>query len=408
MTIFGIRSPRGDRRARSDAQGSGPARRRGIQIGPRIRVGGSVGKAGQNVKKAVGKAVKDTGKQLVRTGHQAGAVLDNKWTKAALAAGLAATGVGAPLAAGIMATSGAAGAAMKKGGNLGKALKAGGKGALMGAGAGLAGGALRNFQDMAGEGIGRIGSAGAKQLGKRMALNAGKSAGQKLLTGGSVGDALKAGAVGGVTSAVSPALSKLPGATTVMNAADKVKSLPGGGLVTEAVSNRARSMGLNPANQIGEVGPDGAYVPKVSPGLVLTNGDEDMGGGQQPSGGGGFWGSLMGNAKAEAGRVGRRVLSGQSPISTGGGGGEPGGMSFLDKVLMGGTIAAGTADTLDSRRRMQQAEKFAVDPYNARAGLRKRALSMLADESVPDYSALTADPGNPYDRQRRMLPAGGA
>lgn len=48
----------GARRARSHQRGDGPRARRGIQIGPRIRVGGTLGKAGQQAKLAVGKAAK--------------------------------------------------------------------------------------------------------------------------------------------------------------------------------------------------------------------------------------------------------------------------------------------------------------------------------------------------------------
>lgn len=40
-------------RTRSDAFGSGPATRRGIQIGPKIRVGGTLGKIGEGIKKVV-------------------------------------------------------------------------------------------------------------------------------------------------------------------------------------------------------------------------------------------------------------------------------------------------------------------------------------------------------------------
>lgn len=45
------------RRARSDARGAGPRLARGFQIGPKIRIGGTIGKIGQNVKIAAGKAL---------------------------------------------------------------------------------------------------------------------------------------------------------------------------------------------------------------------------------------------------------------------------------------------------------------------------------------------------------------
>ncbi len=77
-------------------------------------------------------------------GHKIGGVLDNKWTKGALAAGLAATGVGIPLSAAIMAGSGALGGALHEGGGLKDALRGGATGALEGGAAGVAGGALRS------------------------------------------------------------------------------------------------------------------------------------------------------------------------------------------------------------------------------------------------------------------------
>lgn len=45
-------------RGRGDMRGAGPRRARGIQIGPRIRVGGSIGKAAQKLKENVGKVAK--------------------------------------------------------------------------------------------------------------------------------------------------------------------------------------------------------------------------------------------------------------------------------------------------------------------------------------------------------------
>jgi hypothetical protein len=53
-------APRGDRRARSDILApSARGDRRGWQIGPRIRIGGSIGKVGQNIKIAAGKALEN-------------------------------------------------------------------------------------------------------------------------------------------------------------------------------------------------------------------------------------------------------------------------------------------------------------------------------------------------------------
>lgn len=59
------------------------------------------------------------------TGHTVGNALDNKYTKLALATALTATGVGAPAAAALMAAEGFGGNILKKGGNIGGALKQG-------------------------------------------------------------------------------------------------------------------------------------------------------------------------------------------------------------------------------------------------------------------------------------------
>ena len=76
----------------------------------------------KNVGRAISKGVKDVG-------HTVGKVADNKYVKGAVAAGLAATGVGAPASAAIMAGMGAAGGAMKPGGGLRSAARGAGTGA---------------------------------------------------------------------------------------------------------------------------------------------------------------------------------------------------------------------------------------------------------------------------------------
>lgn len=86
-------------------------------------------------------AVKDA---AVNVGHAVGGVLDNKYAKGALAAGLAATGVGAPLAAGIMAGTGALGGALHEGGGLRDAIGGGVSGAAEGYGASKLGGVLHS------------------------------------------------------------------------------------------------------------------------------------------------------------------------------------------------------------------------------------------------------------------------
>lgn len=85
-----------------------------------------------------------TGIHPTHAAHELGGVLDNGWTKAALAAALFGTGAGAPLGAAIMGAAGATGGALKEGGGLRDAFTGGLKGAGYGAAAGGAGGALRS------------------------------------------------------------------------------------------------------------------------------------------------------------------------------------------------------------------------------------------------------------------------
>lgn len=92
------------------------------------------------------------------TGHTIGKVADNKWVQGATAAALAATGVGAPAAAAIMAGMAGGGALLKKGGNIGDGLMGAAKGAAMGYGAGKAGQLLHG-------GIGVAGSGGTSATG---------------------------------------------------------------------------------------------------------------------------------------------------------------------------------------------------------------------------------------------------
>lgn len=117
-----------------------------MQIGPRLRIGGSVGRAGQNAKKAVIKGATDAG-------HAVGEVANNKWAKLAAAAALAATGVGAGASAAILGTMGAAGGALHRGGGLRDAAIGGATGAAEGYAAGKIGQGLR--------GAGKLGKLGA-------------------------------------------------------------------------------------------------------------------------------------------------------------------------------------------------------------------------------------------------------
>lgn len=292
------------------------ARRRGIQIGPKIRIGGSVGKIGQNVKNAVTKGATDVG-------HAVGKIADNKYAQMAAAAALTSTGVGAPAAAGIMAGMAGGGKLLAPGGNIGDAALAAGKAGVASYGAGKLGSAV----------LGKV--PGATRLGG--------------------------------------ALKNLPGVSTV-------------GEIAGGISDKAKSL-----------------LPDWLGGLVSGGGSD----------GTGNWGALG----DELGRVKTRLGNGESPIAglggLGGGGGDGGGggTSWLDKLLMGGTVAAGAMDELDKRNLRNKATDYTTNSYDARAPLRARAMALLADDTPPDMTATFDDPGNVYAVQRRarakaLLPAG--
>ncbi|MFL5912760.1 MAG: hypothetical protein ACJ768_19615 [Gaiellaceae bacterium] len=124
-------------------------------------------------------------------GHAVGKVASNPWVQGLTAAGLAATGVGAPAAAAIMAGVKGGGALLKPGGNIGQGLKGAATGAVMGAGAAKAGQLLRGGGSLGGI-LGKAGSA----------LKA---------TGGFAGGAPGAGGTGGAGGAGGMDIMKLLG-----------------------------------------------------------------------------------------------------------------------------------------------------------------------------------------------------
>lgn len=152
-----------------------------MQIGPRIRVGGTVGKIGQNVKNAVTKGATDVG-------HAVGSVASNPLAQGGLAAFLAATGVGAPAAAAIMAGMKGGGALLAPGGNIGDGIGGAVKGAALGAGAAKAGDLVRGALSGGGGLSGVLGSA-------KSALTGGLKA-----TGGFAGGAGAGSDVSGMSS----------------------------------------------------------------------------------------------------------------------------------------------------------------------------------------------------------------
>ena len=96
-------------------------------------------------------------------GHAIGSVASNPWVQGLTAAGLAATGVGAPAAAGIMAGMAGGGRLLAPGGNIGDAARGAAAGGVEGYGAGKIGGALHgagSLTDKAGALYGAANGAG--------------------------------------------------------------------------------------------------------------------------------------------------------------------------------------------------------------------------------------------------------
>lgn len=130
------------------------------------------------------------------------------------------------------------------------------------------------------------------------AIGAAAMGGGKLAAGGNIGDALKAGVTGGIEGygagkllgKGSSLLTKIPGLSSIAS------HIPGmGGGAPE----------LDPSGASSMIG-------------VTGNGTDPSHGVGGASSSGGLLDTILGNAKAEAGRVVKRVASGQSPISMGG------------------------------------------------------------------------------------------
>lgn len=100
--------------------------------------------------------------------------------------------------------------------------------------------------------------------------------------------------------------------------------------------------------------------------------------------------------------TGRFGMAGDLVGRFGGGDDDGGRSSVLDALLLGGGIAASAADRKRQQDMQNRAAKYATDSYDSRAGLREKGLQMAMDDSTQDLSSLFADPGNPYDRQRRQ------
>jgi hypothetical protein len=190
-------SPRSERRARSDALARSPrGSARGIQIGPRIRVGGTIGKIGQEIKIGAGKVASNPLVQGVAGaffGPLAGAGLGVLGKELDTSNGY--TGVGDILKGGLAGgAAGAAGSGIKTGVTslLGKAIPSATEGGA--AGSGWLDKAKSIFSGGGMDGQGNFGLAGdlAGKLGGQAGSLLGGQAGgtlDKVLLGASIADA---------------------------------------------------------------------------------------------------------------------------------------------------------------------------------------------------------------------------
>lgn len=170
------------------------------------------------VKKVAGNVGSTVKKAVVDTGHEIGRAQNKDWVKALEAAGLAATGFGAPAAAALIGGGSLLGGAIAPGGNLGTAIGQGAKGAAIGGAAGALGSTLRGGGSLLGK-AGSVLGAGKGVLGS--ALGAGGSA-LRAIPG------LASGALGGAGSgtgggSINPTILALAGLQTA-NAASLGKT----------------------------------------------------------------------------------------------------------------------------------------------------------------------------------------
>lgn len=215
--------------------------------------------------------------------------------------------------------------------------------------------------------------------------------------GGTVGKyaPLVAGATGGMSS-----LSKIPGVGQVLGKAGSlVSKIPGGSRAMSALGALGAHGGPGaPSADVG--GYDDGYG-GVAGESASTMGADDA------AGGGGFLDTLLGNAKAEAGRVVRRVATGQSPISMGGrtAAGGAGGMPanpgsgispLLLELLAGGSGVMGAQQYARMGSLQDKALATAEDSYKQRAPLRTAGMAGMtaAPVKLPQLST-----GNPFQYQ---------
>jgi hypothetical protein len=241
-------------------------------------------------------------------------------------------------------------------------------------------------------------------------------------TVGKIGQSIKEG-VGKVAKVAAPVVSMFnPALGAVVGGAGTVLDTSGGGVgVGDILKSGVANYGIGRVAQA-------AGLSDRARGLLGSLG---IGGGDSSDGSGtiadastggmpGEGGGVLDNIKAEIMRGVGRVTGGHSPISVNGqdpllggasdgtSGGSGGGSSLLDKLLLGGTVAAGAMDEVDRKKLRDRAVGYASNSYDARAPLRDRAMALLKDNTPTDLTSMFSDPGNVYDRQRRaraLLPA---
>ena len=167
-----------------------------------------------------------------------------------------------------------------------------------------------------------------------------------------------------------------------------------GAAAAPAIASGAASLGSTAAGAAKAVGPSilsagkkfGAKVlmaqlPKTTGTFAGSSGSPLFGGDEGPPVIIGYKPDGSPIFNTEEMKTGTPSMGGGSTASGGGG------MSWLDKLLSAGSVAAGAEDAIRRRGLENKALQYAKQPYDQRAPLRDRALKMLSTEQPkPDLS----------------------
>jgi hypothetical protein len=107
--------------------------------------------------------------------------------------------------------------------------------------------------------------------------------------------------------------------------------------------------------------------------------------------------------------AGRTLSAGKTALGLpSAGGSSSGGPSTLDRLLLAASVADTAAQRARERGLQNKAIDYATGAYDEKSGIRKQALTRVADAmggdtDTPDFSGVTA---NPYQKSGYLLGAG--